>query len=477
MNLFGNLLKLVLPILRPQRLDASGERGRAQERYRRAALTTITSLAARGMTLLTLVISVPLTVKYLGTERYAVWMTVSSLVAMLTFADLGIGNGLMNVISEAHGKADQELAAESVSSAFFVLLGMAVVVILVGASIYPVIPWATLFNVTSPLAIKESGPTSAVFFVCFALNLPLGVVLRIQMGYQQGFLNELWTIFGKVLGLVALLLAIYRHASLPWLVLALAGAPIIASLGNTVAVFAYERPWLRPRWSAISKKSTLKLLNMGGYFFLLQTSIAVATSADNFIAARLLGPGAVTELSIVARMFSIVPIMLIMAMNPLWPAYGESMARGEVSWAVTTFRRSVLVTSCLMLVSCIFLILGGRWLLHLWVGSQISPTIGLLVAIGASTVLTTTASAVSVFLNGANLLKVQVISAIAVAAGGTILKIFLVSRIGLSGIPLGTVLGYSLFVWAPILLFVPRLLSHMQSPYYYPYTSEAGGLD
>jgi len=204
---------------------------------------------------------------------------------------------------------------------------------------------------------------------------------------------------------------------------------------------------------------------MGGYFFILQTSVAVATSSDNFIAARLLGPASVTEFSIVSRMFSLVPMLLIMAMNPLWPAYGESLARGEVGWALTTLQRSLLVTFCITLAACIFLTFCGRWLLRLWVGPEINVTTGLLVAIGASMVLTTAANAVAVFLNGANLMKVEVISGIGVAIGATVFKVFLVSRMGLTGIPVGTILAYSLFVWIPIVLFVPRLLSEMKSSY------------
>jgi len=56
------------------------------------ALTALTSVAARSVALLSLLISVPLTLRYLGSERYALWMAVSSLLAALVSLDLGIGN-------------------------------------------------------------------------------------------------------------------------------------------------------------------------------------------------------------------------------------------------------------------------------------------------------------------------------------------------------------------------------------------------
>ena len=113
--------------LRP--FDVATEHGRSRERYRRAALTTITSGMARAVTVITWLVTVRLTVHYLGTERYGLWMTITSMVAMMSFADLGIGNGLLNSITEAKGGEDRESVRKYVSSAFFLLLTIALVLL------------------------------------------------------------------------------------------------------------------------------------------------------------------------------------------------------------------------------------------------------------------------------------------------------------------------------------------------------------
>src|SRR5262245_34846746 len=113
----------------------------SRERYRRIALTTGTSVLAKGVGLLTMLISVPLTVHYLGAERFGLGMTVSSLIALLGFADFGMGNGLLNAISEAHGKNDTASAQKYVSSGFFMLAGMGVLTAAVFGMVYPFVPW------------------------------------------------------------------------------------------------------------------------------------------------------------------------------------------------------------------------------------------------------------------------------------------------------------------------------------------------
>ena len=77
-------------------LDAEGI-ARSRRRLRRAFATSATSLVARVSGLVSFLVIVALTVPYLGPERYGVWMTVLSVVGLLTLANLGMGNALILV--------------------------------------------------------------------------------------------------------------------------------------------------------------------------------------------------------------------------------------------------------------------------------------------------------------------------------------------------------------------------------------------
>ena len=66
-------------VMRLKPFDTATQEGRSLERYRRAGLTTVTSVMAKGVTVATSLITVRLTIHYLGTERYGLWMTITSL--------------------------------------------------------------------------------------------------------------------------------------------------------------------------------------------------------------------------------------------------------------------------------------------------------------------------------------------------------------------------------------------------------------
>lgn len=84
--------------------ETATEQGRSDERYRLAALTITANIFSRGMAMLVMVLSVTLTIPYLGAERFGVWMTIASFAGMLSFLDLGVGNALTNRVSYVEAK-------------------------------------------------------------------------------------------------------------------------------------------------------------------------------------------------------------------------------------------------------------------------------------------------------------------------------------------------------------------------------------
>lgn len=202
----------------PSFIDKTTVEGRSSDRYRRAAWSTIANGAARATAIITGLISVPLSIHYLGAERFGLWMTISALVSMLQFADFGIGNGLLNKIAEANGRDDRESIKVLISSGMAILGLIATFIVCVFAILSIFIDWSRIFNAESAEAISEAGPTVAVLIVMFSMNIAMSVVVKTNTALQKGYINGIWQIMGNILGLVALVIAIKLNAGLPILV-------------------------------------------------------------------------------------------------------------------------------------------------------------------------------------------------------------------------------------------------------------------
>jgi O-antigen/teichoic acid export membrane protein len=440
-------------------LNAADPRARASERHRRATLTGAAAILAKIVNVATGLVTIPMTLHYLGPERFGLWMTINAVVAILAFADFGIGNGVLNAVSEAWGKDDLCAVRSCVENGLVLLSFVAILGLAVFFSTYSFTNWAAIFNVHSPVAAVEAGPAMAVFVVCFACNLPLGVIQRVQLGLQEGFLSTLWQLFGSVAGLLGVLAVIHARGGLPWLVAALAGAPVVASVLNSALFFGVLRPALRPSLSLLSLTSMGKIAKLGALFFVLQLAVAMAFSSDNLIVARVLGAEAVATYAITAKMFSMISVVIAMFVGPLWPAYGEAISRGDTHWVKRTLFRSMAVAATVAAVAALLIVFEGTWILRHWLGRDLQPPFLLLLGLGLWTVMEVAGNALAMFLNGANVVGVQVVIASIFAATCLGAKIIVIRKLGLVGVPWATFCTYVVVVAVPYSLLLPRLLA------------------
>lgn len=448
-----------LSLVRLRPIDVSTQEGRSQERYRRVLLSTMASALARGLVILIGFVSVPLTVGYLGAERFGLWATISSLAALVAFADLGIGNGLINAVAEASGRDDHEGARRVVSTGFFLLLGVAALIALAFALAYPLVPWARVFNVASPQAAREAGPAVAVFVACFAAGLPLGVVQKVQIGYQEGFASSLWQCLGGALGLAGLAAVIVARAGLPWLVLAISGGPLLALALSWAVVFGRQRPWLRPAWAHLTGAWARRITRLGWLFFVLQVAGAVAFASDNLVIARVLGPDLVTRYAVPAKLFTLAPVIVGVALNPLWPAYGEAAARGDMGWVRRALARSLAASLLVSLPLALLLVLLGPQIIRLWVGEQIAPSFALLLGFGVWAVVASVGGVVAMLLNGLSVIGFQAATAVVTAAVAIALKLALARQVGIDGVIWASAAASLVCTLVPSALYIPRLLA------------------
>lgn len=397
-------------------------------------------------------ISVPLTLRYLGPERYGLWMVLISLIAVMGFADLGIGNGLMNAISEAYGKDDRPLAREYLTSALFLMLGIAGFLALAGIVGYPFVPWLHLFNVKSNAVAAEGARAFVVLYGWFVLNIPLGVIPRVQSGLQQGYWAQAIGALGNVASLLTLLLVISLHGSLAWLVFASTFGVILATFLNGWLLFR-EHPWLLPEYQAYRGRSAKRIFKLGMMFFVLQCAIALGYTSDNIVITQVIGVAAVAAYAVPQKLFSFINMIVSMGITPLWPAYGEAIARGDVAWVRKVFLGSLCITLGISIPICTALALAGPWILRIAVGKVLHTPMSLLVVLAVWGVVSAVSTPLGMLLNGAGVLRVQTVIAIVASLSNLALSIALTRRFGVIGVCLGSiitqvVIAIPLYSWA-----------------------------
>ena len=428
--------------------DTNSHTGRSNERFRRILLTGGSTAIVKLFSASINLITVPLTVHYLGAERYGLWMAISSIMALMSFADLGLGNGLLNAISKAHGRKNIKEAQTAVSSTFYMLLGISLVLLTTFLIIYPWLSWHEVFNAQSELAIQESGPTMFVLVITFLINMPLGVVQRIQDGYQEGFKFQMWLIVGSLISLLGLLLCIYLETGLPWLVLAFSSGQLIATILNGIVLFSKRRKELRPRFSNFKLSTGKHLIKAGIIFFLLGMFTLLGNASDDIILAHTIGPESVAGYEIIKKLF-LFSMFTQFIIQPLWPAFGEALESGDYNWARRTLTKAIKLSILSSAIISLPLLLFGKQIINIWVGPEFIPSWSLLIGFYVFILFANYGGVMSTFLNSGALVKKQLLIIGLASISSVLLKVGLSIKFGVSGIIWATVIGYSIFFIVP----------------------------
>lgn len=432
--------------------SAASARGRA--RYTAAFQAAVSGLGARGISIATGLISIPFVERYLGDERFGLYLTLLSLTTFLSFANFGVGNGLKSRIAEAIGCDEAYKTKALVSNAFLFLALVALAGIATATLLQTVVPWATVFNVSDVQAAAEAGPAVFWMIVCYSLSLPLSVVQYTQQALQKGQLASIWEALGSLTSLAALFAAIATEASLPVLVLAFMGGPVFAKASNTIWYFGTRGRQVAPSLGLVDRRLVQSLVGTGGLFVVLQLAGAGAFMSDAIIIAQVIGPASVQDFALPEKLFNLISMIVAVTLLPLWPAYGEAFARKDTGWVMRTLRLSILIAGGVALCGGMVLAVLSPWLLRLWVGDAVEASAALLVGLAIWKTLEAVGVALAMYLNGVLIIRLQVVLAILLLITVIPTKIAFVSIFGVAGLPWATIACYSITTLIPLTIWI-----------------------
>lgn len=454
----------LLRYLRVTAFDVSTEDGRASERYRLAAWAILANVASKGSAMAVMVLSVSLTIPYLGAQRFGIWMTIASFAGMLTFLGLGVGNALTNHVASRSAQSDAAMLRRAVSGGLGLLLMIGLVV---GAALWLLaawLPWAKLIKVEDASLLLEAQSAAKLFALLFGLNLFTTGIQSVFAGLQRSFEVYLVSALGSVASLGALWWAAQAQAGLPVLLAVTLGIQSLSFL-LLLGLLVKRKLFALTEIDLAVRNETSDLIRIGGLFFVLQVGTMIGWGADALIISSTLGPAAVAVYSIAQRLFQFVTQPLAMMNAPLWGAYADAHSRGDVAFIRRTFRASMWLTLGVALSGATILFFSSEWLLHYWTGGKVLVPTLLLGLVALWAVLECCGVAFAMFLNGVQVVKQQVIVVSVFCILVLPLKIWGIGLLGLIAIPLAAIGVYALtHIYFYGFVFYPKIKSFMTNP-------------
>jgi len=400
------------------------------------------SALGRAVSMVCSLAQIPIALNHLGKESFGLWMTLTGAVSLLNFADVGIGLGMQNKISEAHGRDDMELARDIFLTGFAVLTGIAVVLFCGGLLAGWRVDWASIFKVENPDVRDHVRDGLVVVFAAFCLGFPLSAAQKLAVGLQLGWLQAAGSLIGSIISLILVAGAAMLHLSfVPFLAVAVL-PPVLVNFGLLQRLFL-QLHWKFDLLRHANKRHAREIFGLGTLFLIPQLAATVVSTAPPVILASVLGAAAVAPFNLTQRLLGIIGQAQAMVIVPLWPAYAEAKSRGDYAWIRNAFYRSLLYSAAAIIVPLTLFGLIGRPLILLWTHKpEAVPTQELLWLMCGWAFVLGAATPCSMFLNGLGRLVGQTIYGSMAAIVCLFLMPALAHRYGAHGIPLALILGY-----------------------------------
>lgn len=398
-------------------------------------------------------IMVPITIHYINPTQYGIWLTMSSMVAWISFFDIGFTQGLRNRFAEAKAKGDILLARTYVSTAYYYIgiIFIAIWIILLFANQF--IDWGKLLNIDEKSA-QEVSLLAYIIVSYFCFQFIFKIISTVLIADQKPAKAVMLDLIGQFFSLIVIfLLTKFTNGSLTYLVLALGIAPTLVIVVANFYFFSTKYKDYSPSIKFVKKKYAKDIMTLGLKFFVLQIAAIVQYQTILFLIAHYFDPLQVTSYNIAYKYFGILQMGYMILITPLWSGVTDAYNSGDIAWIRNAVKKYLYILIPFILLGIVMLFVANP-IYDLWLGENvvIVPfSISLLCYIFISITLFAT---IFVFvINGIGALQLQFYSSIITSVGFVVLALVLIKRyhFGVESILISSIVSNVFgFIIAPI---------------------------
>jgi len=382
-------------------------------------------------------IAIPLMIHYLGEEQFGVWSTLLTVMSWIVLFDLGIGNGLRNMVAESLAKNDSREARRYISSGY-ILLGIISIIIwmLITFAAY-FVTWQSIFNTqeVSEKTLRETIHVAAFFIL---LNFWVGIITALYGAVQKSSFVALGQLISNVMVLaLVVVLTKYTSASLSLLALVYGLSLVTANIFLSWRFFK-SHPDLLPQYK-FNINHARPLLGVGLQFFIIQIAVLVIFTTDKMLITQLFGPLQVTQYEIIFKLFSCITFLHGLVAEPLWSAYTEAYQRRDIVWIKIMLTRQLQIFAGILVLTFILNLISEP-LINIWIGPDVLIKKELVNWMSIFVLIATWNNIFAMIVNGVGKLKLQLDTAIVAMVVNIPVSIYLAkyTELGVSGIVAGT---------------------------------------
>lgn len=408
----------------------------------RAKRNVLLSIVIKALGVLIGFIYFPISLGYLGAAKFGIYLTLISMVDWFLDFDVGIGHGLRNKFGESVAQNDDKKGLYYVSTAYFAIGAIVLVVTMILIIGNFITPWATWLNI-DPTLISEVKILGLIIIIGFGIRFVSANIYEIFYALQKMVYVEFFSLLTKTTFLILIIiLTLFTHESL--FLFGTANSLTFALVPFFVALYYFRTKFkqYRPSLKHIRLDYFKDLFSLGIKFFLIKISMIIIHQTNNFLIAGFVSLEGVSQYEAAYKYLSIFMMLFVILNNQLWPSNIEAYAKGDIKWMKKTMWIVFKIWIGTVILASLMVIISP-FVFKLWLQDNLHIPILISVAVATSICLTTFVNMFNLVLNGTGKIRLQMYAWIFAACLNIPASIFFaeVLNLGVVGIVLGTVVS------------------------------------
>lgn len=366
----------------------------------------IGSFLIKGCSIIISLMLVPITLGYVSSELYGIWLTLSSIMMWISFFDIGFTLGLKNKLTEAITLNQWEKGKSLVSTTYFIMILIFIPLCILLIIAIPYIDWASFLNINK-IYNHDIIKTLYVLVACFCLQMIVNIISTVVSAYQKVALSASFPVIGNALSLIVIyLLTQLCPPSLFNLAIAISIMPIIVMFFFSIFLFRHRFRRVSPNIKYIKSTYIKDLFNLGLKFFIIQIQIVILYQCTNILISKVSGPDEVTAYNIAYKYLGIAMMAYTIMLSPLWPAFTDAYTKQDFKWMKNTYKKMSKV--CILLIlALICMIFGSSFIYQLWIGDKANIPFIMTLIVGVYMMIHSWNSLQVQLINGIGAIKLQ----------------------------------------------------------------------
>lgn len=328
----------------------------------------------KGISGMSLFITIRLLIEYLGQDNYGLWVLVFTLFQFVLLMDFGLQSSLKTKIPLILKDNDIEKLKVYIKTNYILSVLLSIIVFLVFISTVFSINLTKTFNIT----FQEESFVKLIFILnifFFCLGLIVNLQKSLYIAFLKGKFAEQSIAYNQI-GLTCLIFlctVFFQNIDVKSKLLLITFIngifTLCINLYYTFNFFKKEKLNLKIK-SNFSFNYLKDILYLGLKFLITQIGVMFIFSSDQYIVSNVFGPSEVTMYEVVNKYFQFPMLIFMATFSPLWSLFANQFISKKFDLIKNSFRRFNKIFLLMILANIIFALICP-WVIKIWIKNDL----------------------------------------------------------------------------------------------------------